>query len=370
MGAGVAAAAALSGDNVKILDVSRERAAEGAIKARERASRRAEIVAGTVTPVSWSDDLSEVELVLEAVVEDATVKAGILRRAVAAVGPRATIATNTSSLSVAALARESGAEERVVGLHFFSPAHTSRLVEAVVQDSLKPEHLRLAVDWARALNKTVVTIADAPGFLVNRVARPLYLEAERLVQAGLTPAEVDEALRSVGFPVGPLEIVDRTGLDVHTTVSRRMYEQLGSPRFRPVPIVQELVDSGHLGLKSGQGFLTYFQGKRVDTHAAPAAPDDLPVRPQLSAPDPSPIARRILVSYINEAALVVDEGYTDARTVDLALKLALGHPHGPFGWIPALGGAKTVAKLVASLSRRLDTVSPPARVLTNGEVGA
>jgi 3-hydroxybutyryl-CoA dehydrogenase len=215
-----------------------------------------------------------------------------------------------------------------------------------------------------------VTIADAPGFLVNRVARPLYLEAERLVQAGLTPAEVDEALRSVGFPVGPLEIVDRTGLDVHTTVSRRMYEQLGSPRFRPVPIVQELVDSGHLGLKSGQGFLTYFQGKRVDTHAAPAAPDDLPVRPQLSAPDPSPIARRILVSYINEAALVVDEGYTDARTVDLALKLALGHPHGPFGWIPALGGAKTVAKLVASLSRRLDTVSPPARVLTNGEVGA
>ena len=357
MGCGIAAAAMLSGDRVKLIDTNPERAEAGVSRARERAARLRTDVPGTVEAASWTSELSDVGMVVEAVAEDTTIKATALRRA-AALAPNAVLATNTSSLSVAHLATVGRAPARTLGLHFFSPAHTSQLVEAVGHAQLDPAQLVCAVSWATHLGKTVVVVKDTPGFIVNRVARPLYLEAERLVEAGAAAEDVDAELRAIGFPVGPLEIVDRTGLDIHAAVSDTLYQQLGYGRFRPVPVVRSLIDQGRLGLKSGLGFLAYEHGRRVDQGTLTREADD-----ELSI-----VCKTILAAYVNEAAHMIDEGSATRTQIETALKLALGHPVGPFGWLPVLGGSGATARLLEATSRERDTIGPPAHALTTGEL--
>jgi 3-hydroxybutyryl-CoA dehydrogenase len=356
MGAGIAAAAVTAGDRVRMVDIDAERTRAGVDKARRRAARLSETDGGDLSATSWQADLTDVELVVEAVAEDRDLKIATLRRALEAAGPDAVVATNTSSLSVTDLATQSRAAERVLGLHFFSPAHSSRLVEAVGHPLLRDRHLACATGWAVRLGKTVVQVPDAPGFLVNRVARPLYLEAERFVEAGADPADVDAQLRAVGLPVGPLEIVDRTGLDVHAAVSRQMYEQRAAAHFRPVAVVESLVAGGRTGLKSGRGFLEYVDGRRSPRFDGQTS----------DAEAIGPIARLVLAAYVNEAALTVDEGYADRETVDLALKLALSHPVGPFGWVGRLGGGDEIVRMLAELNRRHHSDTPTAQSLTTG----
>jgi 3-hydroxybutyryl-CoA dehydrogenase len=359
MGSGIAAAAIIAGDRVKLVDVDPDRTAAGVERARTRAARAHSSLTGEVSATSWDADHANVDLVLEAVAENREAKVAVLRQALSVVGEDAVVATNTSSLSVGDLARDSGDAARVLGLHFFSPAHSSRLVEAVTQPDLREGLLNAAVRWAEGLGKTVVTVRDAPGFLVNRVARPLYLVAERFVEAGAAAANVDAQLRATGLPIGPLEIVDRTGLDVHATVSEQMYTQLGAPHFRPVPIVRQLVGEGRLGLKSGGGFLDYLGGQR-----SPASEGDAG---SASGGIP-PIARLVLAAFVNEAALVVDDGYANPQTVDLALRLALRHEIGPFGWIERIGGRDTIVGILEQLSRQHNIPVPIARSLTSGVI--
>jgi 3-hydroxybutyryl-CoA dehydrogenase len=270
MGSGIAAVAARAGHPVRLLDV-REGAAGAAVDRLRRRladlARRgrlpddvARAAGARLRAVDTTADLAGCEVVVEAVAEDLDTKRALFADLEAVVDPGCLLATNTSSLSVTAVARDLRHPGRAVGLHFFNPADRMRLVEVVRGDATAPSVLEVAVDLARAWDKTPVVCASTPGFVVNRVARPYYGEAQRLVEEGVAdPATVDAVLREAGgFPLGPFELTDLVGQDVNLAVSRSVWEQtFHDPRYAPTVFQQRLVDAGRLGRKSGRGVYVY-----------------------------------------------------------------------------------------------------------------
>ena len=196
---------------------------------------------------------------IEAVVENAAVKINLFNQLAAFNSSQTIFASNTSSLSVSALAREIRDPQRVAGLHFFNPAPVMKLVEVVKGHQTSDEVMQQLVDFTRQLGKQPVVCRDAPGFIVNRVARPFYIESLRLVEEGLADfATVDRLLESRGFKMGPFKLMDLIGNDVNYAVSCSVYDQLQQPeRLRPSGIQKEKVDKGDLGKKTGKGYYDY-----------------------------------------------------------------------------------------------------------------
>jgi 3-hydroxybutyryl-CoA dehydrogenase len=288
MGAGIALVAARAGHPVRLVDV-RPGASEQAV---QRLRRRLGSLAGRgrlpddeartasarLTAVGATTDLAGCAAVVEAVAEDLPVKRALFDDLEAVVGERCLLATNTSSLSVTAVANGLLRPERVVGLHFFNPADRMRLVEVVRGDATAPATVEAAVELVRAWDKTPVVCASTPGFVVNRVARPFYGESQRLVEERVAdPATVDAVLREAGgFPMGPFELTDLVGQDVNLAVSRSVWEQtFHDPRYAPTVFQQRLVDAGRLGRKNGRGVYTW-DDKGRPTDATPATE---PLRP-------------------------------------------------------------------------------------------
>ena len=266
MGVGIAAACAMGGYRTAICDRSATLAKQAVADAQTRAERLAEPGGRAVAPIvvaELASGAARCTIAIEAVVEDFEVKLGVLRALADAVGPDALVATNTSSLSVAGLARASGLGSRLVGVHFFQPADRSRLIE-IVRGATDEACVEQARAFAASLGRASIVVDDAPGFLVNRLARPLYLEAERMLDEGFDACAVDAILRGVGLPIGPLEVVDRVGLDVHDAVTRSVYQELAVARLRPAPVVRRLLHAGRTGRKGGHGFHAYRDGRRVD----------------------------------------------------------------------------------------------------------
>jgi 3-hydroxybutyryl-CoA dehydrogenase len=285
-------------------------------------------------PVSALDDLSSCDLVIEAAPEDLSIKRDLFTRLAELVAPDCVLATNTSSLSVTALAAGVPGPERVVGMHFFNPPAKMRLVEVVAGHASSPDALALARSVGEAMGKHVIDAADGPGFLVNRCNRPFGLEALRIVQDGLaTPEEVDRACRSAGFRMGPFELMDLVGLDVGLAVSRSFYEQsFGEPRWRPSPLVARLVAAGRLGRKTGRGWHEYPRER-----PEPVEPvDDLATLPS---------AERIVCQLVNEACFALGEGVGSAQDIDAGMTLGLNHPRGPLEWGDRLGPDRVLAVL-------------------------
>jgi 3-hydroxybutyryl-CoA dehydrogenase len=194
------------------------------------------------------------------VVEDAGVKRDIFARLGKVAGPGAIVATNTSSLSVTALASAFPDPGRFVGLHFFNPPVAMKLVEVVRGNATTDATLATVVAFTGRLGKRAVIASDSPGFIVNRVARPFYGEALKILGEGVADAAtIDRIVRSAGgFRMGPFELMDLIGIDVNLAVTRSVYEQtFGEPRFRPHVIQQRMVNAGRLGVKSGRGFYEY-----------------------------------------------------------------------------------------------------------------
>ncbi len=247
MGAGIAALAA--GAGLETCSTTRTRAALGRAPEGPR-------------PVTALADLAACELVIEAAPEDLEIKQALFGQLAGIVGAECVLATNTSSLSVTALAAGVPGAQRVVGMHFFNPPAKMRLLEVVAGDDSSPAALATARQAGEAMGKHVIVAADGPGFIVNRCNRPFGLEALRIVQERLaTPAEVDASCRAGGFRMGPFELMDLVGLDVSLAVSKSFYEQsFGEPRWRPSPLVARLVAAGRLGRKSGRGWYEYPQG--------------------------------------------------------------------------------------------------------------
>ncbi|RIQ31149.1 hydroxyphenylacetyl-CoA thioesterase PaaI [Jiangella rhizosphaerae] len=266
MGAGIAQVAAAAGHEVRVYDAAGGAAAAAIEAIFQRLARavdkgrllaeEAEDVATRLHAVETLEDLAGCGLVIEAVVEDLEVKRALFAGLEAVCGPDAVLATNTSSLSVDAIAGELAHPGRVAGLHFFNPAPVLPLVEVVRGAHTDAAVAELLVATATAWGKTPVRAASTPGFVVNRVARPFYGEAFRLLESGrVDAATVDALLReSGGFRMGPFELADLIGHDVNLAVSRSVWEAFGrDPRFMPSVLQERLVADGRLGRKTGRG---------------------------------------------------------------------------------------------------------------------
>jgi 3-hydroxybutyryl-CoA dehydrogenase len=246
---------------------------------RERLARKgADLEA--LQPAPALADLALCGLVIEAAPESLELKRALFSELAGLVGADAVLATNTSSLSVTAIAAGVPGPERVVGMHFFNPAPVMALLEVVAGDGSGEAALAVARAAGEAMGKRVIDAADGPGFLVNRCNRPFALEALRLVQERLaTPELVDRIVRlGGGFRLGPFELMDLVGVDVGLEVSKSFFAQsFGEPRWRPSPLVERLVAAGRLGRKTGRGWYEYAEGE-------PRRPEDPPA-PELGGGD-------------------------------------------------------------------------------------
>ncbi|MFI5255074.1 MAG: 3-hydroxyacyl-CoA dehydrogenase NAD-binding domain-containing protein [Candidatus Limnocylindrales bacterium] len=357
MGAGIAQVCLAAGHTVRLFDASPEAVARGTqriadgldrLVARKRLAadaRDAALDRLSAWP-ALGDVATGADIVIEAAIEELDAKRAIFGVLDMAAPPGALLATNTSALSVGAIAEASGRPGRVLGLHFFNPAPLMDLVEVVAGARTDPATMAAAEAFVAGLGKRPVACHDAPGFIVNRVNRPFTLEALRIVEAGEAGiADVDAALVEAGFRMGPFALMDLTGIDVNLAVARSLNEAFGgAERFRPVAIQERLVEAGTLGRKTGLGFYRY------DTagEAAGPAPEFLPGTggaagtPALAADE---IRTRIELAVVNEAYLAAADGVATPPDIDLALRLGANHPYGPFERAAALGLRHVVSEL-------------------------
>jgi 3-hydroxybutyryl-CoA dehydrogenase len=205
-------------------------------------------------------DLDTCDIIIEAVLEDARVKKDLFKKLDQIAHHTAILATNTSSLSITSIASATKKPERVVGMHFFNPVHVMKLVEIVKGTLTSDETVKRATEIAQALGKKTVQAKDTPGFIVNRVARPFYGEALKLLSEGVaTVQEIDRIVKnSGGFKMGPFELMDLIGNDVNFSVTESVYEQMyHEPRFQPSPLQKQMVEARLLGKKTKKGFYNY-----------------------------------------------------------------------------------------------------------------
>jgi 3-hydroxybutyryl-CoA dehydrogenase len=360
MGAGIAQVALENGHEVVLHDVDEEAIDRGRARIRDGLSRRAakleldpdsidEWVAGRLANLREAETLAllgaEVDVAIEAALEDLDLKREIFRALDAAADPDAILATNTSALSVGAIAEVVQSPGRVVGLHFFNPAPLMVLVEVVVGPATDPAIADRAAALVEGWGKTAVRCADTPGFIVNRVNRPFTIEALRMLEAGEASVEaIDAAMRAAGYPMGPFELMDHVGIDVNLAAARGVWEGLGRPdRLRPSPIQERLVEAGRLGRKSGEGFYRWSDGRRAEPTDEFAT---LPAK-GLGADE---IADRIGLCVINEAWHALGDEVATAEDIDLALRLGAAHPAGPFQRVDDLGGPGRVLESLQRLS--------------------
>ena len=353
MGAGIAQVAAEAGLEVLVHDPvpgAVERALERIAGFLARKVEKGQLTPGDadsatarITAADDLDTLASADAVIEAIPEDLDLKREAFRRLDAAAGPEAVLASNTSSLPIARIAGATERPERVIGLHFFNPVPLMRLVEVVAGPRSSVGAVAAGETLARSLGKTTVRAADTPGFVVNRVARPFYLEALRILGEGLAGVwDIDEAVRALGFRMGPFELVDTIGLDVNFAVSQSVFEQFFfDPRYRPHPIQRMLVDAGRLGVKTHAGFYDYRDGERLAPWTGVAAAAGR-LRAPLTA---AQIGGRVVATLVNEAASAVAEGVASPEDVDTAMRLGTNYPEGPLAWGERIGLAHVVETL-------------------------
>lgn len=269
MGAGIAIVAARAGFRTVAFDSSRDaverarRQTEGffakSVERKKLTAQQVEKILAGLSGTTEIGDLAACDVVIEAVFEDLEVKRALLGRLNAVCPPHAIFASNTSTLSISEIAAGSGRDDRVVGMHFCLPAQLMKLVEMSPGLNTSAETFAAAWEFCRALGQTPVKTKDHPGFILNFFVVPFNNDAIRLVEAGVAePAEIDTAIKkALGYPLGPLELLDWIGLDTQLKLCEAFYKVTHDPRDACPPLVRRMVASGRLGRKSGRGFYTY-----------------------------------------------------------------------------------------------------------------
>ncbi len=282
--------------------------------------------------------LASCALVIEAIVERLDAKQALFAQLETTVTQDAVLATNTSSIPVAAMARAAQHPGRILALHFFNPPPAMKLVELAPHAATTPQALTLARTLTEAAGKTVILCPDRPGFIVNRCARPYYGEALALLAEGYTAAEIDGAMMAVGYRLGPFALIDLIGADINLAATEGLAAAMDNhPRYHVFQPLRAQVALGHLGRKSGQGFI----------HPGTVQP----------APNPA-ISGRIEATLINEAAWLLAEGGTTTDGIDTAMKLGLNFPRGPFEALALHGKAAIRATLAARAKAAPEPMRP------------
>ena len=268
MGSGIALACAQAGFTtilfdieVSFLDKAKQSISSNLDFLEKKGKIDAAVRAAIESRITYTHDKSHcvADLIIEAIIEKLEIKQALFSELAAINSQQTIFASNTSSLSISAIQLEVSQPERVAGLHFFNPAHVMKLVEVVKGNKTSDDVIETLVGFCRSLEKTPVICTDAPGFIVNRVARHYYLESMRIAEKGDVDLDcIDTALEAAGFKMGPFRLMDMIGMDINLAVTRSLYEAFdNAPRFLPSPLQVDKVEKGELGRKSGKGFYAY-----------------------------------------------------------------------------------------------------------------
>jgi 3-hydroxybutyryl-CoA dehydrogenase len=269
MGNGIAQISAAAGLTVVMVDISDAAVSRGVatiggsldrlVKKEKMTVADRDAVLARITATTDNSKLSSCDLVIEAATENEQLKIKILKDLCAHLQPRALVATNTSSISVTKLAAATDRPDRFIGMHFFNPVPVMQLLELIRGLQTSDDTHAKALAFAQRVGKVAVTAKNSPGFAVNRILCPMINEAVFALQEGIASAEEIDAGMKLGcnHPIGPLALADMIGLDTMLSVMEVFYTGFNDPKYRPAPLLKEMVDAGHLGRKTGRGFYEY-----------------------------------------------------------------------------------------------------------------
>ncbi|TPK24627.1 3-hydroxyacyl-CoA dehydrogenase [Mesorhizobium sp. B2-5-9] len=366
MGAGIAYVTAKAGIPVVLLDRDMEAAAKGKAhsdglisdqvkKGRAKPEDKDKLLS-LITPTADYADLAGCDLVVEAVFEDSAVKKNATEQAEAVLKSSAIFASNTSTIPITGLARNSARPKNFIGIHFFSPVDKMMLVEIILGKKTGDKALATAIDFVRAIKKTPIVVNDTRGFYVNRCVLRYMSEAYKMLIEGVPAPMIENAAKAAGMPVGPLALTDETAIDLAQKIMKQTIRDLGEKAVDPrqMALINTMVDDhGRFGRKNGKGFYDY-PGKPAKKKLWPGLKD---LYPQLAAEkvDYEELQQRLLVTIALEAARVMEEGIvTDPREADVGSILAFGfapYTGGALSYIDGIG-AKQFVKIAKALQKK------------------
>ncbi len=355
MGAGIAYVSAMAGIQVVLIDAKQESADKGksysaglldkAISRKKSTEEKKAEVLSRITATTDYAALEGCDLIVEAVFEDPAVKAEVTKKAEAVIPPTAIFATNTSTLPISDLAKASGRPEQFIGIHFFSPVDKMMLVEIIKGKQTGPRAVAKALDFVRQIRKTPIVVNDARFFYANRCIIPYINEGIRMVAEGVNPTLIENAAKMMGMPLGPLQLVDETSIDLGVKIAKATRAAMGDayPDGAVDAVIFKMADKGRLGRKANAGFYDYDEtGKRGGFWP------DLGVEWPTSAeqPEVTEVQHRLMFAQSLEAVRALEEGVLeDIREGDVGAILGWGFAPwsgGPFSWLDMLGAARAV----------------------------
>jgi len=351
MGSGIAQVAATSGCKVKLYDTNEaalDKAKIALDKILNRLIEKSRIdrneksrIQGNIEYVDNLKDLSDSNLIIEAIVENLDIKKKVFSELETYVSNDCIIASNTSSLSIASIASSLQNPERCIGIHFFNPAPLMKLVEVIPAIQTSKETLEKSVQIISDWKKVVAVAKDTPGFIVNRVARPFYGESLRIYEEGIADfATIDWSLKELGgFRMGPFELMDFIGNDVNYTVTETVFTAFYfDPRYKPAFTQKRFAEAGYLGRKSGKGYYDYDEnGKKIETTDVTLSAVEEFLKEKIFS--------RVLVMLINEAADALFLNIASAEDIDNAMTKGVNYPKGLLAWADDKGIDWCVSKM-------------------------
>ncbi|ETX27393.1 3-hydroxyacyl-CoA dehydrogenase NAD-binding domain-containing protein [Roseivivax isoporae] len=382
MGAGIALVSAQAGIEVVLLDRDREAAEKGrtyteaymdqGIAKKKATPEKKEQVLGRITPTDTVEDLRGCDLIVEAVFEDPTVKAEMTRKVEAVIGEDAIFATNTSTLPITELAKASVRPGQFIGIHFFSPVEKMALVEIIRGRETGDRAVAKALDFVRQIRKTPIVVNDARFFYANRCIIPYINEGIRMLAEGVAPALIENAAKQVGMPLGPLQLVDETSIDLGAKIARATKAAMGDayPDGAVDPVIFWMEGEGRLGRKAKAGFYAYDEkGKRQGLWQGLAA--KFPVADD--QPAVTEVQERLLFVQALEAVRALEEGVLmDIREGDVGAILGWGFAPwsgGPLSWLDIVGAPYAAERCDALAAAHGDRFACPALLRDLAEKG-